>query len=111
MKGQNTTLACALCNGLKRDMTPQEWAEFMMMNPEWWLDQRFKRGVFRQPLPIEDTRLILTHGKKAYRALRKDEPIPPHEDPAQQAAWEAYAKRYRHVLRVLDDVPETATRT
>jgi len=108
MKGENTTLACALCNGLKRDMTPHEWAEFMMMNPEWWLNPKFRRGSDRKPLPIEDTRLILTHGTKAYRALRAGEPIPiEFDDPAKQAAFEAYAKKYRHVLRVPDDEPHS----
>jgi hypothetical protein len=111
MKGENTTLACALCNGLKRDMTPQEWAEFMMMNPEWWLNPKFRRGSDRRPLPFDDTRFILAHGMKAYRKasaavrpLRPDEPVPVEfDDPAQQAAFEAYAKRYRHVLRVPDE--------
>lgn len=38
---------------------------------------------------------------RAMRPLRPDEPIPiEFDDPAQQAGFEAYAKKYRHVLRV-----------
>lgn len=72
MKGVNTILACSFCNGLKGDMMPHEWAEFMMMNPQWWLrskrirasERRFAR---RQPLPLVETQMILRDGKKAWK--------------------------------------------
>lgn len=44
-KGDNTTLACALCNNLKADMTPQQWAEFMMLNPGWWMRSQCGQGA------------------------------------------------------------------
>lgn len=66
MRGDNVTLACVLCNGLKGDMTPAEWAEFMVQNPEWWLNPKFSRAN-KHMLPIEHTRFILKHGKKEYR--------------------------------------------
>lgn len=70
MKGDNITLACQRCNGLKGDMTPHQWAEYMMLNPKWWEGTRFQRKMGREmgrPLPIEHTRYIFEHGKKAYR--------------------------------------------
>lgn len=79
MRGTNVTLACTLCNTLKADKTPHQWAEFMMLNPEWWLhagsrvrasDRRFAR---RQVLPIEETQMILRDGKKAWKKWKSSE--------------------------------------
>jgi hypothetical protein len=75
MKGENTTLACLFCNNLKAGMTPQEWAEFMMMNPQWWIrakrtTARLRRFASRQVLPIEESQMILRQGKKAWRTWR-----------------------------------------
>jgi hypothetical protein len=72
MRGTNVTLACHLCNGLKGDMTPHQWAEYMMDHPEWWIrskktrasERRFAR---RQPLPIAESQMILREGKKAWK--------------------------------------------
>jgi hypothetical protein len=72
MRGPNVTLACHLCNGLKGDMTPHQWAEFMISHPQWWIrskrttasERRFAR---RQPLPISESQMILREGKKAWR--------------------------------------------
>lgn len=76
MRGTNVTLACHLCNNLKGDMTPHQWAEFMMMNPDWWIrskrvrssDRRFAR---RQPLPIAETQMILREGKRAWKRWKE----------------------------------------
>ncbi|MBR0875017.1 HNH endonuclease [Bradyrhizobium tropiciagri] len=121
MKGDNVTLACAACNSLKADKSPHQWAEFMMDNPQWWLKSKLCRVRVTMPvkaavLPIDHSRYILAHGKKAYkrwiekgcpppieatRPLHRDEPVPiEFTDPGQQAAFETYASKYRHVLRV-----------
>lgn len=50
MRGDNITLACAACNSMKADMTPHQWAEFMMANPQWW--QRSKLRRVRSTAPV-----------------------------------------------------------
>jgi 5-methylcytosine-specific restriction endonuclease McrA len=35
----NLVLACRPCNAAKADMMPDEWAQFMAENPEWWRQQ------------------------------------------------------------------------
>ena len=55
--------------------------------------EQAKRWATRNdPLPVET---------KEMRPLRPDEAIPiEFYDPAKQAAFEAYAKKYRYILRV-----------
>lgn len=60
-RGSNITLACSLCNGLKGNMTPHDWTEFMMMNPEWW-----RAPTRKAVLPIAESQMILREGKKAW---------------------------------------------
>lgn len=117
-------MACFTCNQIKGDRFPEQWDRFMQRNPCWWEAWTPRQKVKQapppptKPLPIEHTKFILTHGTRAYRAweakgfpphvrmrpLRPDEPVPREfEDPGQQAAFEAYAKKYRNVLRVPDD--------
>lgn len=113
---ENIKAACYQCNNLKGNMMPDEWERFMRDNPLWWAAQV---NVNRQTnLPLaklaptshlrsmtaeENARRIKAYiaAKPQFRPLRPDEPIP-HEfdDPDQQAAFESYAKKYRHVLRV-----------
>lgn len=120
VRGENTTLACWFCNNLKGSMSPQQWAEFMMMNPKWWerakrVSASNRRFARRADLPIEETKMILREGKKAWkrwvdqgrqpsvemRPLRPDEPLPiEYDDPKSQAAFEAHARKNRHNLRV-----------
>lgn len=115
-------MACFTCNQIKADRFPEQWDRFMLRNPRWWEIVAGKRSAKakRPPpapvvLPMAHSLYILKHGKRAYRSwvergcpepgrpLLKDEPVPiEFEDPAQQAAFEAYAKKYRHVLRVPD---------
>lgn len=64
-RGSNVTLACSLCNGMKGNMTPQDWNEFMMMNPEWW-----RATIRKAVLPAAETQMILREGKKAWREWR-----------------------------------------
>lgn len=113
-------MACFTCNQIKGDRFPEQWDRFMQRNPRWWEPRGHRTPapqVAAKPLPIAHTQYILKHGTKAYRRweaagfpvyrpLRPDEPIP-HEfdDPAQQAAFEAYAKKYRCVLRVREEAP------
>lgn len=115
----NIRMACYRCNSIKGNMMPDLWERFMQDNPMWWTKQInvAKPGALKPTvLPASHSKYILTYGKKAYRSwvargcptppydmrrLRPDEPIPiEFEDPAQQAAFEAYAKKYRHILRV-----------
>jgi hypothetical protein len=116
-------MACFTCNQMKGDRFPEQWDRFMQRNPRWWEVGAGKRSakVKQTPpapvvLPMAHSLYILQHGKRAYRSwvergcpepgrpLRPGEPIPiQFEDPGQQAAFEAYAKKYRHVLRVPDE--------
>lgn len=34
--GRDTVLCCNQCNGIKGDMLPDEWLDFMRANPTWW---------------------------------------------------------------------------
>lgn len=112
-------MACFTCNQIKGDRFPEQWDRFMVRNPRWWepRGQRAKAPPTKPPpLPIAHTQYILKYGTRAYRAwvargcrelrpLRPNEPIPKEfDDPAQQAAFEAYARKYRHVLRVPTEV-------
>lgn len=66
----NRVISCLRCNSLKGDMMPDEWAAFMQANPGWWTQTKYERRVsrtFGRPLPIEHSRFILEHGKKAYK--------------------------------------------
>lgn len=117
-------MACFTCNQIKADRFPEQWDRFMLRNPRWWEVRTSKQKVKQdpppkaKPLPYEHTRYILQYGTRAYREwesagfppivktrpLRPDEPVPREfDDPGQQAAFEAYAKKYRNVLRVPDD--------
>lgn len=49
VRGDNVVLACALCNNLKADMMPEDWAAFMAANPIWW--RRATTAPPRQPQP------------------------------------------------------------
>lgn len=119
MRGDNITLACAGCNSMKANMTPHQWAEYMMDNPQWWLRSKLRRvrvtSPQSQPIPHDHSIYILQHGKKAYRLwvadgclakpalrqLHKDEPLPiEYDDPVKQAAFEAAYKDRRSLLRV-----------
>lgn len=113
--------ACRSCNQLKADRLPEQWARFMRRNPRWWEHPAVTgRPKVAPPapavLPIEHSRYILAHGKKAYkrwvemgcpppletlRPLRPDEPIPiEYDDPIKQAAFEAAYRGRRSLLRV-----------
>lgn len=120
--------ACYQCNQIKADRTPEQWDRFMLHNPRWWAiptwneDHRATAAKLPPPivekvppLPLDHTKYILTHGKKAYklwvangcqtepalRPLRKDEPIPINfVDPGQQAAFESVYKNRKWLLRV-----------
>lgn len=69
-KGDNATLACNLCNHLKGNKSLQDWLLYMIEHPRWWITKAGKGPRTRrvQPIPIEHSRYILDHGKKAYRA-------------------------------------------
>lgn len=85
---ENIKAACSKCNHVKGDMMPETWERFMLENPSWWASRKAHK---RQKAATE------------YRPLRKDEPIPKEfDDPAQQEAFESYARKYRHMLRVRD---------
>lgn len=93
MKGDNLTLACSLCNGLKGDMTPHQWAEFMMSNPRWWEKHQRK---YRRPKVAR-----LFDREYTLRPLKKGEPIPiRYDDPYAQAAFEGAYRGREYLLRV-----------
>lgn len=102
MRGDNITLACSLCNGLKGNMTPQEWTEFMIANPGWW------RKAAGKIVPVAETKMIRREGKKAWRIWRQGQEnvrIPTsvpveYDDPIAQAAFEGVYKNRLHMLRV-----------
>lgn len=97
-------------------MMPDDWERYMRDHPLWWTIQVNVRRDIGIPLavkaPMSDLRSMTAAENarriKAYleknvpvRPLRKDEPVPVEfEDPGQQAAFEAYAMKYRHMLRV-----------
>lgn len=50
--GDRTVWACRLCNAIKGDMLPDEWAAFMADYPRWWLLTQFRAITrFRRNLP------------------------------------------------------------
>lgn len=108
-KGDNTTLACALCNHMKKDLLPQQWAEFMMANPGWWLldrtHRKSPRRSFVRPIPMAESLMILREGKQAWREWKRLQAVPvQYSDPNAQAAFEgAYAGR-EHLLRAPPDL-------
>jgi hypothetical protein len=114
-------IACFTCNQIKGDRFPEQWDRFMQRNPRWWEPTAVRPKApptKLPPLPIEHTKYILEHGKKAYRLwvadgcalkvelrpLRKDETIPKrYDDPKAQEAYErVYADR-KWMLRVPPD--------
>ena len=51
-------------------MMPKEWEAYMAANPEWWTRTKTERRLSRElgrPIPIEHSKYILQHGKKAYK--------------------------------------------
>lgn len=116
-------MACYTCNHIKADRFPEQWDRFMQRNPRWWEPRGEKPqpipATKPAPMPIEHSKYILAHGKKAYRQwvadgcpqkpalrpLRPDEPLPiEYDDPVKQAAFEAaYSKWGRWLLRVAAD--------
>lgn len=69
----NRVIACLRCNGLKGNMLPHEWTEYMSANPGWFNKTRRERrwiAPTHAPLPIEESRIILTYGKKFWRSWR-----------------------------------------
>lgn len=90
MKGGNTTLACALCNHLKADASLQDWIEFTVTNPEWWL-----RFHFKSKNPV----------KKQARLPPPPSTVPVrYDDPHAQAAFEAVYRNRLYMLRDPDAV-------
>lgn len=47
--GTKTVRCCWGCNQMKKDMTPEQWAEFRLANPKWWerAPARRRKGVNR----------------------------------------------------------------
>lgn len=120
--GREKVWACRQCNELKRDMLPNDWRAFMECYPEWWNNPMFKRyGVPEkrrrawgrgpsnqkpQDGTYSDTKYILEHGKKAWRArieagmeIPTVVPLAYPNDPKAQAAYEAVYRDRLYMLR------------
>lgn len=41
-------ICCATCNGIKADMTPDEWQAYMIATPSWWLLSRAQRRTLNR---------------------------------------------------------------
>lgn len=47
LDGTITVACCHQCNCLKANLTPAQWATFMLNNPEWWKMPAFRKRVRR----------------------------------------------------------------
>ncbi len=95
MKGDNATLACQACNGLKKNMTPHQWAEFMISHPEWW-----RLANSGKPLPMSESQMILREGKAAWWRWRNSFSGPTPVCPVMTMVAEFFMlERYPHMKR------------
>jgi 5-methylcytosine-specific restriction endonuclease McrA len=64
--GDNTSLSCRLCNNMKGNLLPQEWAEFMASHPRWWLSskraRRKARKIVLSSAPTQSAPMVLRGG-------------------------------------------------
>jgi hypothetical protein len=78
--GRRTIVCCYTCNHLKEARSPQEWEAFMRENRSGWFNKRAPDATLpaepapppppAKPLPINETYMILVHGKAAWRAWK-----------------------------------------
>lgn len=75
--GRRTITCCAKCNGLKGDMSADEWALYMAANPGWWtLTRRERQARKREAERTEKW------GPRASRVIRQPEkPSTPLAEP------------------------------
>lgn len=80
--GRRTIICCYTCNNMKGDMSAHDWAAFMAENKGGWFSHRGQKTGLpiapadepkrassqpAKPIPYSETRMILTHGKKAWK--------------------------------------------
>lgn len=80
--GRKIVFACYACNHLKADMTMPEWEALMAAYPKWWhgvpkTNRPPQRPATAKIIGYDDTKYILTHGMRAWRArkLAEDDPL------------------------------------
>lgn len=95
--GRKTVPCCRYCNGLKRDMKPEEWWGFRHRNPHFWPR---REPVRIRAIPIAESLMILREGKKAWREWKRSPAVPAqYDDPKAQAAFESAYRGREHLLR------------
>lgn len=61
---RNLVACCAECNGLKADMSWDEWVAFMRANPLWY----YKPQLDMHRAPLDQTPSIVEHSKQQFTA-------------------------------------------
>lgn len=62
--GKDLVICCITCNGIKGNMTPEEWLRFMAEHPRWWvLTKKQLRDIKRQMLGLPSRRVKLRHAR------------------------------------------------
>lgn len=71
--GKVTVWACRTCNRIKADMSLGQWLDFMAAFPKWWhgVPKKKRTAIMENGtlavIPLVETKMILLHGKKAWR--------------------------------------------